>query len=414
MSKGQPETTTQPEMTAQEVAARLGVKLDTVYAYASRGVLHVRRRPGSRQSLFDPDEVELLARRGRPRRSTRPAVLDLVVETGLTTIDDHRVRYRGRDACRMARSHSFEQTARWLWIGQDPSSGQDPSAVPWEAYPVHVPDLPRVRDRIRAAVAVSAAGEPFLADLDTHVVVATAESLIATMVSAVPAQPGTRTARLVLGRQPPIRGSIAGRLWGRLSPARPAPGLVATLNAALVLLADHELAASTFAARIAASARADPFSVVLAGLGPMAGPLHGGASSLAHRMLADAIARGPQAALAAALEERGHLPGFGHPLYPDGDPRARLLLGMLRSSDAAAPYAVAARDLVDAARRHSGREPNVDFALAVLSTAARMPPTAGETIFTVARTAGWIAHAIEEYAAPPLRFRARAVARQPG
>jgi citrate synthase len=189
-------------------------------------------------------------------------------------------------------------------------------ANPWEAYPISIPDLPRVRDRIRAAVIMSAAGEPFRADLSTSAVASVAGSLIATMVSAVPAEPGVRAARLVVGKRAPIRGSIAGRLWSRLSPARPAPGLVATLNAALVLLADHELAASTLAARIAASVRADPFSVVLAGLGPMAGSLHGGASALAHQMLADAVARGPEPALANALEGHGRVPGFGHLRYP--------------------------------------------------------------------------------------------------
>src|SRR5580693_7176277 len=126
-----------PGMTAQEVAARLGVKLDTVYAYVSRGVLGAQRQPGSRRSLFDSEEVETLARRGRPRRSSRPSALDLVVETGLTTIADHRIRYRGRDACTMARTLTFEQVARWLWTGRD-----EPPVIPWEAYQLSLPELP--------------------------------------------------------------------------------------------------------------------------------------------------------------------------------------------------------------------------------------------------------------------------------
>jgi citrate synthase len=128
-------------------------------------------------------------------------------------------------------------------------------------------------------------------------------------------------------------------------------------------------------------------------------------------MLADAIARGPEPAMASALEAHGHLPGFGHPLYPDGDPRARFLLDMIKTASPGAPAITAAGALTGAASRHSRTEPNIDFALAVLATTARMPVTAGETIFTIARTAGWIAHAIEEYAQPPLRFRARAVVR---
>lgn len=392
------------------MSARLGVKLDTVYAYVSRGVLSSRSEPGSRHSLFDPGEVEALARRGRPRRGTRPAALDLVVESELTTITGSRIRYRGRDAAELARTRTFEETAQWLW------TGQDEPAVSWQPYPVSLPGLEHPRDRIRAAVVLASAAEPLRADLSPAAVTAAARSLIATMVSAVPARsetgPEDRTARLVLdGGRTPVRGSVAGRLWGRLAGSRPAPGLVATLNAALVLLADHELASSTVAARVAASVRADPFSVVLAGLGPMAGPLHGSASVLSGQLIADAVRRGPERALAAALEDYGVLPGFGHRLYPAGDPRAVLLLHLIDGAAPGAPGLRAVHALIDTARRHSGTEPNVDFACGALAAVARMPPSAGETIFTIARAAGWIAHALEEYSEPPVRFRARAIPR---
>jgi citrate synthase len=396
-------------LSSEDAASRLGVKVETVYAYVSRGVLTARRQAGSRHSLFDPEEVERLARRGRPRRSSRPAALDLVVETELTTIVDQRVLYRGRDACRMARAEPFEQAAQRLWTGVEGARDE-----PWEAYAISLPELPDPRDRIRAAVVIGAANEPFRADLSTTAVASTARSMIATMVSALPAGPDARAPRLVLDRgRPPLRGSIAGRLWTRLTPRRSTPGLVTVLNAALVVLADHELASSTLAARVAASVRADPFAVVLAGLGAISGTLHGGASALAHQMLATAMRQGPATALASALDSHGHLPGFGHPLYPDGDPRAQLLLDLIYDAETPqTPGTQAAQNLIDAARRHSHTEPNVDFALAVLSTVARMPPAAGEIIFTIARTAGWIAHAIEEYTEPPLRFRARATKRR--
>jgi len=395
-------------LTTQEVAMRLGVKIDTVYAYVSRGVLTAHRRDGSRLSRFDSDEVERLARRGRPRRSSRPTALDVVVETDLTTIVDQRILYRGRDATRLARTHAFEQAAEWLWAGSDAKPFE-----PWQAYEMALPELAHPRDQIRVGVVMAAANAPFRADLSPAAVTSTARSLIATMVSAVPARADARAARLVLdGDRPPLRGSIAGRLWARLGSTRPKPGLVGALNAALVLLADHELASSTLAARVAASVRADPFAVVLAGLGALAGPLHAGASALVHEMLADAGARTPEAALASAIERHAHLPGFGHPLYLDGDPRAKLLLDMMAAASPGASVLHAAHDVIRAARQHARAEPNVDFALATLSMIARMPPTAGETIFTIARTVGWIAHAIEEYAEPPLRFRARAIQRR--
>ncbi|MFT4217103.1 MAG: citrate synthase [Micropruina sp.] len=398
------------EMTAQEVAARLGVKLDTVYAYVSRGVLSARRQPSSRRSVFDPQDVEALARRGRPRRTSRPSALDLVVETGLTTIIDQRIRYRGRDACGMARTHSFEEVAEWLWTG-----GDDESVPGWEPYPMSLPaELESARDRMRAAVVLGSAAEPLRSGLSTPAVATSARRLIASMALAVPAAPDARVARLALAGRPQIRGSIAGRLWGRLAGGRSTPGLVAGLNAALVLLADHELASSTVTARVAASVRADPFSVVLAGLGSIAGPLHAGASALVHRMIEDASTGDSDKALAAALETYRHLPGFGHRLYPDGDPRATVLLDMLTAAAPGARHLRAARALVDAAYRHSRTRPNIDFALGALSTTAQMPPTAGETIFTIARAAGWVAHAIEEYAEPPVRFRARAISKPSG
>ncbi len=395
-------------LTTEEVARRLGVKVDTVYAYVSRGVLHPRRSGDTRRSLFNADEVEAVARRGRPRRSSRPMVLDLVVESGLTTIGDRGFRYRGRDVLTLARTRSFEQVAHWLWTGQELERG-----APWRAYAITVPDLPQARDRLRAAVVLSSAAEPFRADLAPSAVTGAARAMIASMVTAVsPSGHGSRAARLPLGRAAPLRDTIAGRLWARLGAGRPVPALVTTLNAALVAVTDHELAPATLAARVAASVRADPFSVVLAGLGPMSGPLHGGASTLVHEMIAEAMARGPHAAVSAALDRHGSLPGFGHRLYPDGDPRAKLLLGMIRAARDGSRAVAVAQQLLHAARRHSGSDPNIDFALATLAAAAGMPTGAGETIFTIARTAGWIAHAIEEYAEPPVRFRARAVTRR--
>lgn len=383
------------DMTAAEVADRLGVKLDTVYAYVSRGVLGVRRESAPRRSLFDSAEVDVLARRGRPRRSSRPAALDLVVETGLTTIVDQRLRYRGRDAVELADAHSFEDVAEWLWTGTDRAFGGS-----WEAYPVEVPpSVGEARDRIRLAVVLGSALECRRDELDPANVVRIARRLLATIVRAL--APGV----------PADGASIAAGLTAELGGRRRTRPLVTAVDAALVLLADHELASSTVTARVAASVRADPFSVVLAGLGSIAGPLHGSASGLVHRMVEDAVVVGPARSIASATDVGGSVPGFEHRLYPEGDPRAAALLDLVEAAVPRAPALVAAHDLRAVVWQQSRRLPNVDFALGVLSAAAGWPATAGETIFTVARTAGWIAHALEEYGEPPVRFRARAVAR---
>ena len=180
-----------------------------------------------------------------------------------------------------------------------------------------------------------------------------------------------------------------------------------------MLLSDHELATSTFAARVAASTRADPFAAVLAGLGAISGPLHGKAALVVHETLLHAAASSPDLALSQTVEESRVTYGFGHPVYRGVDPRAAHLLEVL------APLARKEdRKLLDAvlgvARAHGAANPNVDFALGALAYVLKMPVGATEAIFATARTAGWLAHVLEEYGEAPLRFRARAVYIGPG
>jgi citrate synthase len=390
-------------LTAQQAARRLGVKVETVYAYVSRGVLHSRPVPGSRSSGFDPREVEAVARRGRPRRTTHPAAVDVVIETHLTAVTGGRPRFRGRDVLDLATKEPFEAVAELLWTGT-----LAPPTAGWRALPVSVPAQPTTRDQVRAAVVLAGAADAEIGGLDAVAVADTGRRLIATVVDALPPLGDGRTPRLLLPDSEPLRGSVAGRMWARLAPTRPRPGMLPALNAALVVLADHEMAASTLAARIAASTRADPYSVVLSGLGALAGPLHGGASRLACELIDHSLRDGPVVALDDSRRTHGHAPGFGHQLYPDGDPRGRLLLDLVRRAAPGDPVVSAADEVVTAARGRLNVEPNVDFGLAVLTRVNRMPADGGETIFTVARTAGWLAHAIEEYAERPLRFRGRA------
>jgi citrate synthase len=203
-------------------------------------------------------------------------------------------------------------------------------------------------------------------------------------------------------------GPIAGRLWSKLCERRPTPELLRALSAALVLLADHELAASTLAARVAASVRADPYAVVGTGLGAMSGVLHGGASLGVETLIA--AARRPQDVprVVGELLRRGEkIPGFGHFVYRSGDPRAVVLLGLARRAAPKSGQLAVAEAVLAEVRRKSLPEPNIDFAVATLARVAGMVHGAGEAVFAVARTAGWIAHALEAYAGGgPLRPRA--------
>jgi citrate synthase len=182
---------------------------------------------------------------------------------------------------------------------------------------------------------------------------------------------------------------------------------VAALRAALVLMADHELSASALAARVAASAWADPYRVVLAGLGPLGGALHGGASLQISAMLDELDSTDTAFATLQRRLAAGPVPGFGHRVYRDRDPRAEHLLERVPAVAAEPARAQRVNALIDAARELGLPAPNADFALAALSYVMSLRRDAAATIFTIARIVGLIAHALEEYP-HRLRFRPRA------
>ncbi len=382
-------------LSTAEVAERLGVKVTTVYAYVSRDVLHPRTVEGRRGSFFDPADVEAVARRGR----FTPSGPGLRIETRVTDLRDGVVRYRGRDAVTLSRDHRYETVAWWLWTGQWDEREPAPTradllerarravgVLPEGAWPI---------EQLRVAAAV-AAGDPLRLDARASAVPQAAEELVALMVDALP----------VLGDAAPDGAPVARRLWSALTTRRAYADEITVLDAALVLLADHERAGSTFAARIAASFGADPTSVVGAGLGPMAGTRHGAASVDVEELLADAGRVGVDRALGDWLRQHDRLPGFGHPVHEGGDPRAAELLDRLRALGPDDVQHDAEAILARAGARRLPA-PNIDFALGVMVRRFRMRPAAGEGVFAVARTAGWLAHAREEYESPSdLRPRA--------
>jgi citrate synthase len=190
-------------------------------------------------------------------------------------------------------------------------------------------------------------------------------------------------------------------LFVRLSSLPPKAPRLHALDTALGLCADHGLSPSTLAVRIAASQRADPYSVVQTGLGALSGALHGAASLAAEELLLEVEAAGdPSAAIGARLRRRERIPGFGQSLHPEGDPRARALLSLLPATFPRS-RALAAAEAIERLMRERGLPPpNIDFALAALARAGGMIRGASEAIMAIARVAGWIAHALEEYETP--------------
>ncbi|MBS1905158.1 MAG: hypothetical protein JST33_01035 [Actinobacteria bacterium] len=414
-------------LTAAQAAARLGVRTETLYAYVSRGL--IARDRGAHGSRFDPLEVERFARtRRRPTSPShggaRAAGADgsplAVIDTDIALIEDGELWIRGVPIGELIAAEGdgprFDAVVRWLFEGAElPRPGQRPLSGPDAAIARGViatlPPGAGAFSRLLAGVAALAAVDPERYDLRADTVARVAARLVAGLVDALPTL-GSREA--AAESAPPAPGDrdvlpIAARLWPRLTALPATPARIRVLDSALVLLIDHDMAVSTLAARAAASARAHPYAVVAAGFGALDSALHGAVSAAVHALLRE-VQEGadPAAAVASAVRRSGTgIPGFGQPLYPDGDPRARLLLRTL--GDAAEPrvasaLAVAER-VIDIVGTRTGLRPTVDLALAVMALAWDMPADAGETVFAIARSAGWCAHARDEYQRPPLRLR---------
>jgi citrate synthase len=381
---------------SEEAARRLGVKMSTLYAYVSRGLLVSHPSDDSRRRLFDVEDVEQLARRSRGGRRVESRLASVM--TGITQIRDDGPYYRGQRVTDLAASATFEEVADLLWRSE-------PEPRAWTAQPLPRPPKLDTGDLLRWVTVLCGSKDRLRADLRPELIIRSARRLITTMVDALPGQSATRTGE-------PGPSSTAKRLTRYLAPqvtsAAANRRLERTVDVVLVLLADHELATSTLAVRVAASTRADLYDAVLAGLGTVAGPLHGGASQLAYGLLVDAQRQGVERAVNECLRWQRLLPGFGHTVYTQGDPRVVPLLECFERVARSDERQLLA-DLIELARDHSVPAPNVDLALAAVTWATGMPIDAGRTMFTVARVAGWTAHYLEELDERPLRFRARAV-----
>jgi citrate synthase len=374
---------------SEEAARRLGVKVATLYAYVSRGLLESHPEPSGRRRLFDLADIERLAKRRRGGREVETRLA--TITTGVTQLRDDGPAYRGRPATQLATEMSYEQVAAWLWRVDPAGEWTAPDLDPCPST------LTQSADRMRWTLVMCGAGDPLRADARPETLARSSRRVIAALVDSVGPRPAAED------RTGPIAARLAARLVGRQS-SLPA----AAMNAALILMADHELATSTLAVRVAASVRADLYDALLAGLATMAGPLHGGASQQAYELLVAAERDGAARALNDALRTQRNLPGFGHTVYTRVDPRFDALLPLVEPllSDERRDLL---HEIMALAEANDVKPCNCDLALAALSWGTGMPTDAGRTIFTIARVAGWTAHYQEELTERPLRFRARAV-----
>ncbi|MBK7894820.1 MAG: citrate synthase family protein [Anaerolineaceae bacterium] len=398
-------------MSAKEAAVMLEISLPTLYAYVSRGLIRSEAGTGkSRARRYARADVEaLLARKALRQNPAQAAETALhwgtpVLASAVTLIEDGRFFYRGHEAIELAQTAAFESVASLLWRDQLDASDLFPPEIPESVAQRLVALQPTLQslplfERFQAAL-------PLLAGYDLA-----AFDLAETAVS----QTGARLLHLLTwvatGERPQV--DLATALQQAWAPSNPT--LQTLINSALVLCADHELNVSAFAARVVASAQASPYGVVQAGLAALQGARHGGHTERVVNLLREAgSVAGVRPAVAARLRRGENIPGFGHPLYPAGDPRGRLLLDLVVGVFGGGTAVSIIQELVQVMAEATGQLPTIDLSLAALAVAADFPRGAPLALFALGRTAGWLGQAIEQYREDQLiRPRARYVGKRP-
>ncbi|SDA78304.1 citrate synthase [Mesorhizobium qingshengii] len=357
-------------LSREEALERLKVRAQTLYAYVSRGRIGMRPDGADpRRSQYRADDIAALAtRRARGRSPSAIAESAIAwgepsIATSISTVLHGRLIYRGRDAVALSGHATLEETAAVLWELSEPAVFASPP-----------PGAPHRGGRAAAfaRLALAAAeGRPSLGRGATslHADAAQAVGVLASAFGA-PAGPDPVHRRLAQGWSVDAGGAEA-------------------IRRTLVLLADHELNASTFAARVAASTGAPLAACLLAGFATLSGPRHGGAGEAVMQLAEDGARHGADATIRRWLSHDRPLPGFGHPLYPDGDPRAAALLATIDADETL-------QQLKTAAIAATGAHPNVDFALAALTRSLGLPRDAPFRLFALGRSVGWAAHTVEQ------------------
>lgn len=363
---------TDPDWLTTDIALqRLGVARQTLYAYVSRGLIRTRAVPNDpRRSLYDRHAIDTLLERrgrGRARHAVAASTIDFgepVLTSRLTRIADGRLWYRGQDAMALADTATLEDVAALLW---------NAPAFPEPPPSDHAPGQPgpAIARCLRRAAALAGPGIWARGQEALHRDAARALRDIAEAACDAP----------VNG---PIHRTLAAA-WGTDDAGAD------LIRRALVLCADHELNASAFAVRVVASTGAALPCCLLAGLAALSGPLHGGMTERVRALMAEpGMIETPRQVVEARLARGARVPGFGMRLYPDGDPRAVSMLGAFSP----APHWDA---LFAAMRELTGLRPNIDAALLAVEQHLALPAGSALAIFAVGRTAGWIAHALEQH-----------------
>lgn len=398
-------------LSAKEAAALLEISLPTLYAYVSRGL--IRSEPGTGKSRAKryrrADIVGLQARKALRQNPAQAAESALhfgtpVLASAMTLIEDGRFYYRGHDGVRLAQTASFEAVASLLWRGRLDVG---------DLFPAQLPESLRQR---MAEVQAILQPLPMFERFEVLLPLLAGHDLAAyDLAETAVCQSGARLLYLLtwaITGSPPINGTAAAlqAAWVPQSDA-----VKELLNTALVLCADHELNVSAFTARVVASAQANPYAVVQAGLAALQGALHGGHTERVALLLREVgSVAGVRPAIVARLKRGETIPGFGHPLYPAGDPRGKLLLDLVQAEFGGETAVAVIQEVRQVVAEATGQLPTIDLGLVALAQAARLPGDAPLILFALGRSAGWLGQAIEQYQAGQLiRPRARYVGALP-
>lgn len=351
----------------EEACSRLGVRPQTVYAYVSRGKIEVTSDPAdTRRSLYRAEDVATLAKRKQAGRKHETLATNTLfgaepsIPTAISTFVRERLYYRGQDAVTLAGSATLEEAAHLLWDAAQPVDFSSSVDV---GQPGRVAAFKMLAEL--AATGHSTHGRM------TRVLHGEGQGLVGLLANAFGARPGKQPLHIRLAEG-----------WGQ-------PAVAELLRTAMVLLLDHELTSSAFASRIAASTGASLPACLLSGLTTLSGPLHGDASGRVKALFSELDRQGEDEVLAHHLSTGQPLAGFGHHLYPDGDPRATALLNLFDPSPVVARF-------VEKATRLTGLQPNIDVALAALVTHYGLPDDAAFGMFATARSVGLLAHSLEQ------------------
>lgn len=407
-------------LSAREAADLLGVRLETIYAYVSRGLLRSEKEEGEvRAHRYRSADVLALRRRGEAKRQPSKALeaalggaLDWggpLLESAITSIQAGHFYYRGQDAVSLARTSSFEEVVALVW-GLAPDEAEALfAAATWppemEGWRHKLSELPPL-EAAQALLPILASHDPVAFDVRPAATLKAGARILA-FLAWIAAGGGVRAAPGAWGG-----GGVVAALAGAWGVERDKERLLA---AALILCVDHELNVSAFTARCIASADAPLYGAVAGGLAALLGSRHGGHTRRVEALLAE-IGKPARArkVITERLRRGETIPGFGQRLYPQGDPRAKELFRLAQEHCAGSPELKLLEALCRAAHELLGEWPTVDCGLALVGRLLDLPSDAALTLFGLGRAGGWIGHAREQYALQQLiRPRARYVGEPP-